>query len=195
MGLKLSIVGLASVGLLATACATENHQMARANEATILASAQTVQPTTIAKTGAEANAFGDKWTAANLFERSVDRDKSVRVRFDLATLYARTGRTADAREIYAKLIRDGEYTEGTQDVNYENRGARLVRFNIAEESARRLALMDRGVMTFAANTNSGGAVAAGEFGTPTAAIVGGAPVVEHRISDAEAMRRDDAGAP
>ena len=191
MGLKLSILGLASVGLLATACATENHQMARANAATILANAPSEQPTTIAKTGAEAYAWGDKWTAANLFERSADKSKSARVQFDLATTYARTGRTAEARDIYAKLIRDGEYTEGTQDVNYENRGARLVRFNIAEESARRLALMDRGVTTFAANTGTG-AAAAGEFGTPTAAIVGGTPVVEHRISDAEAMRRDGA---
>ncbi|THD77658.1 MAG: hypothetical protein E7812_12925 [Phenylobacterium sp.] len=193
MGLKLSILGLASVGLLATACATENHQMARVNEATILANAPSVQPTTIAKTGAEANAFGDKWAAANLFERSTDRDKSVRVRFDLATLYAQTGRTAEARDIYASLVRDGEYTEGVQSVDYQNRGARLMRFNISEESARRLTLMDRGV-TFAANS-TGGAVAAGEFGTPTSAIVGGAPVVEHRISDAEALRRDETGAP
>jgi hypothetical protein len=193
MGLKLSIVGLASLGLLASACATENHQMARANEAAVLANAPVTQATTIAKTGAEAYAWGDRWTAANLFERSTDRSRSVRQRFDLATAYARTGRTAEARDIYASLVRDGDYTEGVMDVDYHNRGARLVRFNVAEESARRLALLDRGV-AFAANTGAA-AAAAGEFGTPTAAIVGGAPVVEHRISDAEALRRDDAGAP
>jgi hypothetical protein len=193
MGLKLSIVGLASVGLLAAACATENHQTARLNEATTLNRAPAEQPTTVAKVGAEAAAWGDRWTAANLFERASDRENSVRMRFDLATTYQQTGRIADAEALYAGLIRDGRYVDAAEDVNYRNRGARIFRVNIAEESARRLADLQAGNTTFAANTGAG-AAAAGEFGTPTAAIVGGTPVVEHRISDAEALRRDG-GAP
>ena len=199
MGLKLSIVGLAGAGLLASACATQNHQMARADAATMLAQAPAAQPTALSKTGAEAFAWNDRWTAANLFERSTDKYDSVRARFDLATAYQATGRIPDAIELYRGLVRDGQYVTGVQDVNYANRSARIRRFNVAEESARRLAMLETAMAAqpsthFAQNT-AGGAAAAGEFGTPTAAVVGGTPVVEHRISDAEAMRRDAAGIP
>jgi hypothetical protein len=192
MALKLSIVGLAGASLLATACATENHQMARINEATTLRNAPAMEPTSVAKVGAEAAAWGDHWTAANLFERSTDRYNSVRQRFDLATTYAQTGRIAEAKALYADLIRDGQYAWEFEDVDYRNRGARITHVNIAEESARRLAALNAPPpLTYAANTGAG-AAAAGEFGTPTAAVVGGAPVTERRISDAEAMARDGA---
>jgi hypothetical protein len=192
MGLKLSIVGLAGVGLLASACATQNHQMARIDEATTLRNAPAIEPTAIAKVGAEAAAWGDHWTAANLFERSTDRSDSVRQRFDLAATYAATGRTEEAKRLYASLIRDGQYAWSIEDVNYHNRSAPVFRVNIAEESARRLALLNaRTGAIYAANTGAG-AAAAGEFGTPTAAVVGGTAVDEHRISDAAAMSRDAA---
>jgi hypothetical protein len=192
MGLKLSIVGLAGASLLASACATQNHQMARLDAATTLRKASAIEPTAVAKVGAESAAWGDRWTAANLFERSTDRYNSVRQRFDLATTYAATGRTEEAKTIYASLIRDGQYAFAEQDENYRDRSARTFRVNIAEESARRLALLNARTTTiYAANTGAG-AAAAGEFGTPTAAVVGGAPIEEHRISDTAAMARDAA---
>jgi tetratricopeptide (TPR) repeat protein len=189
MGAKASLIGLAGAGLLAAACATQDHQTARADEATFLAKASQVNPMALQETGTEADAYGDKWTAANLYERSVDKDNSVIARFNLANAYAETGRLPEAAAIYQTLVRDGQFMWGVTGVDYRNRGARLVRFNIADESAARLATIRR-PMTFASST-SGGALSASELGTPTAAIVGGpAPIIEHRISDTEALRRD-----
>jgi tetratricopeptide (TPR) repeat protein len=192
MGAKASLIGLAGAGLLAAACATQGHQTARADEATFLAKASQVHPMALQETGTEADAYGDKWTAANLYERSVDKDNSVVARFNLANAYAETGRLPEAAAIYQILVRDGQFMWGVSGVDYRNRGARLVRFNIADESAARLATIRRQT-TFASNT-SGGALSASELSTPTAAIVGGpAPIIEHRISDAEALQRDSAG--
>jgi tetratricopeptide (TPR) repeat protein len=193
MGRYVSLISLAGAGLLAAACATQDHQTARADEATFLASANQVHPMALQETGTEAYAYGDKWSAANLFERSVDKDNSVAARFNLAHAYAETGRVAEAAALYESVVRDGQFMWGVTNVDYRNRGARLVRFNMADEAAARLAAL-RQRMQYAAATT--GVVSATELGTPTAAIVGGpAPIVEHRISDAEALQRDAAGAP
>jgi len=192
MGRIAPLIGLAGAGLLAAACATQNHTLARNDEAGFLARASQVHPMALQETGTEADAYGDKWTAANLYERSVDKDNSVAARFNLASAYERTGRLPEAAALYAILIRDGQFMWVTSGVDYRDRAARLVHFNIADESAARLAGIQRR-LAYAANT-TGGAVSASELGTPTAAIVGGpAPVIEHRISDAEALQRDAAG--
>ena len=190
MGRYISLIGLAGAGLLAAACATQDHQLARNDEATFLARANQVHPMALQETGTEAVAYGDKWTAANLFERSVDKDNSVVARFNLASAYADTGRLPEAAALYATLVRDGQFMWGVSGVDYRNRGARLVRSTSPTNSANRLAAIQRR-MTYASNT--GRAVSASDLGTPTAAVVGGpAPVLEHRISDAEAMARDGA---
>jgi hypothetical protein len=192
MGAKISLLGLAGAGLLAAACATQTPQMARQDEASFLAKAPEVHPMALQETGTEAYAYGHKWTAANLFERSVDKDNSVAARFNLAHSYAETGRLNEAAALYESVVRDGQFMWGVSGVDYRDRGARLVRFNLADESAARLAAIRRQT-TFASNT-PGGALSASELGTPTAAIVGGpAPVIEHRISDAEALQRDAGG--
>jgi len=186
------LIGLAGAGLLAAACATQNHTLARNDEASFLARASQVHPMALQETGTEADAYGDKWTAANLYERSVDKDNSVIARFNLANAYERTGRLPEAAALYASLVRDGQFMWGTSGVDYRDRAARLVHFNIADESAARLAGIERR-LSYAANT-TGGAISATEAGTPTAAIVGGpAPIIEHRISDAEALQRDAGG--
>ena len=193
MGRYISLIAIAGAGLVAAACATQDHQLARNDEARFLAGANQVHPMALQETGTEAAAYGDKWTAANLFERSVDKDNSVVARFNLASAYADTGRTSEAAALYASLVRDGQFMWGVTGVDYRNRGARLIRFNIADASAVRLAALQR-QMTYAAN--SGGAVSAAQFGAPTAAIVGGpAAVIERRISDAEAFQRDGAPTP
>jgi hypothetical protein len=185
-------IGLAGAALLAAACATQDHTMARNDEASFLARAAQVHPMALQETGTEASAYGDKWTAANLYERSVDKDNSVVARFNLASAYESTGRLPEAAALYASLVRDGQFMWGTTGVDYRDRGARLVHFNIADEAAARLANIDR-QLAYAANT-TGGAVSASELGTPIAAIVGGpAPILEHRISDAEALQRDANG--
>lgn len=193
MGRKTSLIALGGAGLLAAACATQDHALARRDEATFLAQANQVHPMALQETGTEAYAYGDKWTAANLFERSVDKDNSVAARFNLAHAYAETGRLSEAAALYESVVRDGQYMWGVTNVDYRNRGARLTRFNMADEAAARLADL-RQRMQYAQATT--GVVSAAELGTPTAAIVGGpVPVLEHRISDAEAMARDGGGAP
>jgi len=194
MGAKLPLIGVAAAGLLAAACATQNHSMARADEAGFLAKAPAVHPMALQETGTEAAAWGDRWTAANLFERSVDKDNSVAARFNLAHEYASTGRISEAIALYDSVARDGQFMWGVTGVDYRNRGARLVHFNMADEAAARAAAL-RQQTTFAQAT-PGGAASAAELGTPTAAIVGlPAPVLEHRVSDAEAMRLDATGTP
>jgi hypothetical protein len=194
MGAKLPLIGLAAAGLLASACATQDHSLARADEAGFLAKAPVVHPMALQETGTEAAAWGDRWTAANLFERSVDKDNSVAARFNLAHEYASTGRTSEAIALYDSVARDGQFMWGVTGVDYRNRGARLVHFNLADEAATRSAEL-RQRTTFAEAT-TGGAVSAAELGTPTAAVVGlPAPVLEHRISDAEALRLDASGTP
>lgn len=191
MGRRISLISLAGAGLLAAACATQDHQIARIDEASTLARAAKVHAMAIQETGTEAEAWGDKWTAANLYERSVDKDNSVVARFNLAHTYAETGRLPEAVALYKTLVRDGQYMWGVTGVDYRHRGARLVRFNIADESAVRLAALRR-QMTFVSSTGAT-AFSATELGKPTAAIVGGpAPILERRISDAEALRRDEA---
>lgn len=193
MGRYISLISLAGAGLLAAACATQDHATARNDEATFLASAGQVHPMALQETGTEADAYGDKWTAANLYERSVDKDNSVVARFNLANAYEKTGRLPEAAAIYRTLVRDGQFMWGVSGVDYRNRGARLVRFNIADESAARLASLNQR-MQYAATT--AGVVSASEIGTPTAAVVGGpAPIIEHRISDAEALQLDATAAP
>lgn len=192
MGHFTSLIAVAGAGLLAAACATQDHSLARQDEATFLAKAGEVHPMALQEAGTEAYAYGDKWTAANLFERSADKDGSVAARFNLAHAYAQTGRLPEAAALYASVVRDGQFMWGVTGVDYRNRGARLVRFNLADESAARLAEI-RQRMQYAAAA-PGGVVSATELGTPTAAIVGGptgAP--ERRISDAEALQRDAAG--
>lgn len=190
----LTFLSLAAAGLLASACATEDHQMARSDEAIGLAKASVIHPMALQETGTEAYAWGDKYTAANLFERSADKDGSVAARFNLAYAYEQTGRLPEAAALYAALVRDGQFMWVSQGVDYRDRGARIFHFNIADESARRLAMIQRR-MAYAANTGAG-AVAATELGAPTAAVVGAGEVTtEHRISDAEAMRLDATGAP
>lgn len=82
MGLRTSLIDVAGAGLLA--CATQDRNLARADEAATLARASETQPMALEKTGVEAAAWGDKWTSANLFERSLDKDNSLAARFNLA---------------------------------------------------------------------------------------------------------------
>lgn len=194
MGRIPTLLALGAVGLLASACATQDHQMARADEATFLNRAPETQPMALQETGTEAYAWGDKYTAANLFERSADKDGSVAARFNLAYAYQQTGRLPEAAALYASVVRDGQFMWVTQGVDYRDRGARIYHYNIADEAARRLASLQQ-QMAYASNTGPG-AVAATAFGRPTAAIVGpGEATTERRIPDSEAMRLDAAGAP
>ncbi|WP_334163716.1 hypothetical protein [Phenylobacterium sp.] len=185
-----SVLGVAAVSLLATACATVDRGMARQEAATTLANAAELQGTNAAEVvGRTSMAFGDRYTAANLFERAADSRASVGKRFNLATAYEATGRLPEAVAIYRTLMDDGEYVTMKSNRPMNNPDVPVRRFNIAEESARRLArIMVENPLMFPMQTG-GGAVAATSFATPVAATVGGTTTTG-RISDAQAMELD-----
>lgn len=178
----------ASAAALLSACATTTHQTAKVEAASTLAEAPRVDFTTAEAVARHSAAWGDKWTAANLYERAVDRENTVTGRFNLAQTYEATGRTAEAAELYRTLIRDGQFVWALSGVDYRNRDARIARFNVADESARRLAALSS--RTAYAAATPGAAAAAAEFGTEVSAVVGGERVPTRRISDAEAQRLD-----
>lgn len=183
----LKIAGVLTAGLLATACATQNHQMAR-NEAVSMLRAEATPAASHASevVGLTAVTYGDRWTGTNLLEQAVDGHSNVSGRFNLATGYVQTGRLAEAAALYRGLVNDGQYTWAISRRDPANPNIVARRFNIAEESARRLADLDRRM----AYSAPGGAFSATEAGTPVAAIVGGRAPAAGRISDDEALRRD-----
>ncbi|HEY8573137.1 hypothetical protein [Phenylobacterium sp.] len=181
----LKIATIALAGLAATACASGPREMARSEAISLANSAPSVAASRAHETtGLALITSGDRWTGANMLEKAVDGYGDISSRFNLATAYMQTGRYAEAANLYRGLTNDGQFVWATTRRDVRNQLPPR-RFNIADESARRLALIE-GRTTFA---SASGAVAAGAFGTPVAAVVG-VPATSGRISDAEALRRD-----
>jgi hypothetical protein len=188
-----TIACVALFGVAATACASMDRQTARAEARTLLAQAPTeASQHAYDVVGLTNYSYGDRWIGANMMERAQTAHDSVGARFNLATAYYATGRLPQAAAIYRTLLTDGQYKWAiTRRDAYHEGPAR--KFNIAEESARRLADIDAR-LRFAQAAPSGGALSAAEAGTAVAAVVGGqAP--NGRISDAEAFRRDNLANP
>ena len=91
--------------------------------------------------GKKAYAWGDKYTAANLFLQAYKADNTVMNRFNLATAYASIGRIGEASDMYASLVPDGRYTWLTED-SLNGDPSRTMAFNVGVESAKRLAVLD-----------------------------------------------------
>ena len=66
-----------------------------------------------------------------------------RARFNLASSDADTGRASEAGARSESLVRNVQFMWGFPGVDYRNRGARLIRCNIANESAVRLSALQR----------------------------------------------------
>jgi hypothetical protein len=188
-----TLMTVAASATLATACASAggSHQIAKAEAAQVLSRAPSEPYPVIYAAARDSAAWGDRWTAGNLFERSLDRagpsnDKlTVQSRFNVAARYERTGRLAEADALYRAVARDGRFLWGITDPDYRHPDARLTTINIGDEAQRRAMLIERR-MAFAQGPGAPSATAAG---TPTAAIVGGPRA--GRISDAQARRLDD----
>jgi len=183
MARLLTVSSVALVSLLAAACATQPRQMARMETVSALRE----QPSFETSRGHEVVALsaltnGDRWTAANLLEQAVEGNPNVSSRFNLASTYHQTGRLAEAAALYRGLVNDGQFVWGTSRRDPAHQ-APARRFNIADESARRLALIE------ARTTFAAAPLAATAAGVPAAAVVG-APPATGRISDEEALRRD-----
>jgi hypothetical protein len=163
--------------LLAVGCAT--HQTARLEAGSVLAEAPNPNADNVATAVARTSmSYGDTWTAANLFEQAAEARPTVRNRFNLARAYQDTGRTAQAAALYRGVIRDGQYTR---------LGWNTYR-TFADAASDRLARIDPGYRM--ALAEPGAILSASELGTPVSATVGVSPI--GRISDAEAIRRDEA---
>ena len=190
-----TLLTVAASATLAAACASTggSHQMAKAEAAHVLAKAPSEPYPVIYAAARDSSAWGDRWTAGNLFERSLDKagpanDKlTVQSRFNLAARYARTGRLAEADVLYRAVARDGRFLWGITDPDYRHPAARLTTINVGDEAERRAILIEQR-MAFAQGPGAPSATAAG---TPTAAIVGGPAMRAGRVSDAEARRLDD----
>ena len=180
-------VAATATALLVSGCATATHQTARLEAAKTLQRAAVMDSHRAELIGANSDAWGDTWTATNLYERAVDKGDTVTGRFNLAAGYQRTGRLAQAVALYERVAQEGQFVWGIKGLDNRNPGARLEKINLADESARRLAAI-RSRTAFAPSAG-GGAVAAGELGVPVSATVGltGAPA---RISDQEAILLD-----
>jgi hypothetical protein len=188
-----SVLGVAAAGLLATACATTTHDMARQEARTTLANAAELSGTNTAEVvGKTAMAWGDEYTAANLFERAADSRDSVGKRFNLAGAYLETGRLVQAAALYRELVRDGEYTYAYSGRRIGALDAPVRRFNVADESARRLAQIVSQNPYLFPQVSAGSALSAEAAATPVSATVGAAP--NGRIPDATAIALDAADA-
>jgi hypothetical protein len=179
------LLGVAAAGLLASACAS--HLSSQTNSATILAQGpQSQNSNQAAMAGRTAMAWGDAWTAQRLFRRAEAGHDSPSNRFNVAAGYQNTGRLNEAAAIYQTLLVDGRYTWVTSNNDIHNPNARTRRFNIAEESRRRLVeIADAGTASHSAGRAQ---ILSQNVGGSAAASVGGPR--DGQVSDEHARRLD-----
>ncbi|HEY8571488.1 hypothetical protein [Phenylobacterium sp.] len=180
----LNISCAAAFGLLATGCVT--HSTAQSDAATALGGSSSAAASVATSGAGMASASeGDHWTAANLFEQAVVGNNSPRNRFNLATEYQNTGRLDQAAALYGTVIADGQYTQAATNTSREDRNARSVGVNLADESQRRLTEMQSKAL-------AGAAPSAADFahGASASASVGGP--TSGQVTDARALRLDRA---
>ena len=189
----VSTGGALALCLMSAACATHENSRMLAHEA--LANPTDSRGAEVA--GASSAYWGDKWTAANLFERANTPDSRVLDRFNLAATYQATGRFAEAATLYRSVQKDGVYIRASGvGTNAERiQGTRTQRFNLADESTARLAYLDGMLASWAAPTP----VAASEIRSAEAAGVQASAVVgtpiQGRVSDQTAIQRDQTAQP
>lgn len=131
----LLILALASAG-----CAS-NHETSRVASSGFLANgavAHNDDQKVSSNLGQSAMAWGDKHTATNLFSRAEKADSTPLNRFNLASAYQQVGRSGDALELYASVVKDGQGVTGKSLNPAKNRNARTLTVNLAEESQRRI---------------------------------------------------------
>lgn len=95
--------------------------------------------TVVARTAA---ACSYNFSATRLFERLNTRRSTPIARFNLATVYARTGRIAEARALYQSAADDGAFQWVTLDPKYDSPESRQFKVNVADEARRRIANLD-----------------------------------------------------
>lgn len=153
---KYFLISIAAVAFSGAGCAS-NHATSRVASASLLETpaAEDAGRETASKLGQSAVVWCDKHTATNLFTRAEKENSTPLNRFNLATVYEQTGRTGDAMEIYATVVKDGTTTTGRSLNPAEDRSLRTRSFNLAEESQTRMtAIIDRARTGPTASTGS-----------------------------------------
>jgi hypothetical protein len=182
MGNLRNISALALAGLLAAGCVS--HQTAKLDAAHALADSSSLANAPAARTAGVASATaGDNWTAANLFEQARAGNNSPLNRFNLASSYEATGRSAQAAVLYRSVVPDGHYLKVTTNRMNDNQKGISRRVNLSEESLRRALVIE-------AQLRKGGPAAV-DLGAPVSesATVGGPK--RGVVSDARALNLDE----
>jgi hypothetical protein len=181
------IAAITLAGLLSTACATVTHESSKANSAEILADGAASQSSNqAAMAGRTAMAYGDAWTATRLFKRASAAHPSPLNRFNEAAGLENTGRLSDAAVIYRTLLVDGKYTWANSNRDLNNSKMQMRRFNIADESQRRL--IEISLAKTSTKTAGGEAILDANVGGDSAAKVGGP--TSGAVSDEHARQLD-----
>jgi hypothetical protein len=132
--------------------------------------------------GRSAATCGYDWSAANVLEREVARRPTPLARFNLAAVYAKTGREAAAADLYRSVQKDGRRFWVVLDSAPGD--PVQTRVNLAQEAAERAAELTAPPRLGALST---GALSVEAAATEVSTLEG-APAA--RISDAEALQRD-----
>jgi tetratricopeptide (TPR) repeat protein len=138
----LAFAALGALAILAGGCAS--HERSQRESAQTLATIDTQDHRAAATEikGETASAWGDNWTAANLFERAEAKHDSPLNRFNLAAVYQKTGRTREAVRLYDSVAVDGGNTWAYTVPDFDDHNTRVRRFNLAIEATDRLRLID-----------------------------------------------------
>ena len=131
---------LTAIALTSAACAS-NHAATRVSSAEFLKAGATPhndQEKVASNLGQSAIVWGDKHTALRLFTRAEKQKSTPTNRFNLATVYQQLGRTGDAAEMYATVVKDGKGISSLSLNPADDRTTRTRRFDLAEEAQARL---------------------------------------------------------
>jgi hypothetical protein len=184
--LKLGIIVACAASIVAGAAGASEVSALREASATLKS-----QPTSLGAEEDQAKArssiaWGNVFSGANLMERANAGHQTVLSRFNLATAYERTGRLAEAADLYRGLVRDGQYTVAILDPRYDEAGLPQHSVNVADESASRLAVLDR--LAHSRRATMEQPFSASEAASDAAAIEGAGRAVH--VSDARALQLD-----
>lgn len=140
MKFYLRILAIVATGLLATACVSHESSLRESKSA--LGKGRQVTARGAAVMGMSSMIWGEKWTATNLFERAVAQENTPGNRFNLASGYQATGRVADAVPIYKDVAVTGFNSWAQTGWEEFDPTVKVRRVNLAEESTRRLGLIE-----------------------------------------------------
>jgi hypothetical protein len=184
--LKFGIILVGAASIVAGAASASEESALREAAATLKS-----QPTSVAAEEDQAKArssiaWGNIFSGANLMERANAGHTTVLSRFNLASAYERTGRLREASDLYRGLVRDGQYTTAILDPRYDEPGLAQRSVNVADESASRLAVLDRLAQSRMASVDL--PFSAAQAASNVAAVEGASPT--GRLSDDRALQLD-----